>query len=51
MIIIQNPWESETVVENGSYMLRRTNPKTRKKLLDEYKEKREKELYKLKTLI
>lgn len=46
MEIIHNPWEFETVVEKGSYTLRKADPATRAKQLQEHKEKREKELLK-----
>ena len=46
MIIEHNSWEYESVMENGTYTLRKCDPETRAKKLQEYKNKREKELLK-----
>ncbi len=43
---IHNPWEFVSVKENGGYILKKADPETRAKQLQEHKEKREKELLK-----
>jgi hypothetical protein len=46
MNIEHKPWEFESVIQNGAYTLRKCDPETRAKKLQEYKDKREKELLK-----
>ena len=46
MEIEHKPWEFVSVKENGAYTLRKADPETRAKQLEEYKHKREKELLK-----